>query len=520
MGSDPRVWFGVGGLFVGVFGVATLFLPLFPLGVVNLVFFTTLLLLAALYRPNWCFLLLVAVIPFETISILPAEFGFSLRPYQWVFVVLALALFIRVLSQRTPWRLFQHTQLDFWLALIPIGAFISGFASGGEGVRLAAIVASFYALYLLGRVFLKTAGDVRIAFITLFASGFVSLSFGILQNIAFEQGRLLQVVMPGRPNGTFAEPDWLGLFAVLLLVLAFSSLYRMLKGGSGDVFTAAPLQMLWQTLLLILVTIGLILTVSRSAWLAAFVAISVWVGVTLFAEGKRALRHILQSVQVLVIACIIALVIVVDVPLTRFDLLNRAESTATGLQEITVACDTVTELPEKIGSVDDLSAFQCRHINLEERSMLAAAGYSIQTIKRPDPNVVIRSDIYRKTWDEILAHPVLGIGWGNIGTVLGRDANGAAYNASNVWLELFLGAGLIGFLGLAGAFVFIGYRSLRVLFFEHGLDQVRSHLPLILSLLTAFLVFNLFNAGLLIGFVWISLAAVPALLLSRESQKL
>ncbi|MFZ1626768.1 MAG: hypothetical protein WAT81_03135, partial [Candidatus Moraniibacteriota bacterium] len=200
MRSNPDIWFAIGGLLVGSFGVAALLLPLFPLTPVNLIFFTVLLFLAAMYRPNWCFLLLMAVIPFETLSVLPVNFGFSLRPYQWVFLALATALFIRIISKRTPWPLFRCVRLDFWLALIPAGALVSGILSGGEGVRLALIVASFYALYLLGRVFLKTVGDVRVAFIAFGASGMASLLFGIMQNFAFERDVLLQVVMPGRPN--------------------------------------------------------------------------------------------------------------------------------------------------------------------------------------------------------------------------------------------------------------------------------------------------------------------------------
>ena len=517
MRDDPCLWFGLGGFLVGVFGVAALLFGTFPLGTVNLIFFTSLLFLGALYRPNWCFLLLAAVIPFETISLVPSDFGFSLRPYQWVFLLLATALLVRMMSRRTAWPLIQPTRLDFWLALIPIGAIISGLISGGEGVRLAFVVASFYGLYLLGRVFLKTPGDVRIAFITLISSSVVSLVFGIIQNIAFERGTLLQTVMPGRPNGTFAEPDWLGFFSAMLLIFIFTSLYRVPKETATD--NIPLLRIFWHSAVLIPVLITLILTVSRSAWLSAFVALVVWTGAALFSEGKGALGRILQSAQILVIACVVSLLIVVDVPLTRFELLNRAESTATGLQEITVACDAPTNLPREIGGLDDLQPFGCRHIDLEERAVLATAGFSIQTTRRPDPNVVIRSEIYRSTWAEIRTHPIFGIGWGNIGIVLGVDENGAAYNASNVWLEVLLGAGLIGLIGLIGALGEIFFRSAREIFDQKS-PAIREYLPLVLSALSVFLVFNLFNAGLLIGFVWICLAAAPVLLSMKTVNKL
>ncbi|MFZ1626898.1 MAG: O-antigen ligase family protein, partial [Candidatus Moraniibacteriota bacterium] len=325
-------------------------------------------------------------------------------------------------------------------------------------------------------------------------------------------------VMPGRPNGSFAEPDWLGFFSVLILIFVFTALYRLLKSTERDV-VIPPLQIFWQIFLLIPVFTALILTASRSAWLAAFVGLIVWTSVAIFSEGKNSLRRILQSVQILVITAVVALVIVIDVPLTRFDLLNRAESTATGFQEITVACETFTNLPEVINSIDDLRAFSCRHIDLEERALLTAAGFSIQTVQRPDPNIAIRSEIYRQTWSEIRAHPVLGIGWGNIGVILGRDENGAAYNASNIWLEVLLGAGLLGLLGLAGVFGEIIVQAGRECFSRKS-GQTQSQLALVLAVLSAFFVFNLFNAGLLIGFVWIAFSAVPAILLKHETKEL
>lgn len=510
---DPRVWFALGGLGIGTFGVAALWFGIFPLETVNLLFFTGLLFFGALYRPNWCFLLLMATLPFETVNVVSFHSGPALRPYQWVFLVISAALLVRLFSGRTWWPLIRFERLDAWLALVPIGAIISGLMWGGEGPRLAAVVVSFYALYLLGRVFLKTTGDVHVAFITLAASGAASLCFGIIQNIAFEQGRFLQAVMPGRPNGTFAEPDWLGFFSVLLLVLAFISLYRTLKvkETETDDTDSASFRILWRSLALLPILVTVILTVSRSAWLAAALAILVWAGTALLLEGKAAVHRMLQSLEILAIVCVVSLLIVVDVPLTRFDLLNRAESTATGLQEITIACASPTNLPTEIESVNELESFGCRHIALEEREVLAQAGLSIQTTRRPDPNVLIRSGIYRQTWGEIRAHPVFGIGWGNIGTVLGRDEHGAAYNASNVWLEVLLGAGVVGLVGLLGALGEILFCLVRGVSVARS-ALIQSHAPLVLSCLSVFVIFNLFNAGLLIGFVWICFAAVPALL--------
>lgn len=502
------------GLIVSTVGVSLSLLDTFPLGLVNFYFFSTLLFLLALYRPNWCFLLLVSVLPFEIITISPPSLDPSLRPYQWIFLILVSALLIRIFSGRTRWLLFTLSPIDFFLALIPVGALISGTLSGGEGIRLAIIVTSFYTLYLLSRVFLKTVGDLRIATHVFFSSGFVTAIYGIVENIAFEQNSSISSIMPGRPNAFFTEPDWLGFFVALLLILALAKLIVILqKYQSVDGAKKSITQILLLALLLLPIVTVLILTVSRSAWIAAFAGIFTLVLTASILHGREIIRPILQSGQIFIITFGLALVIAVDIPLTRFDLWNRTESTATGLQEITVACEIPIALPETITSLDELKAFGCRHINLEERAAFQSAGLSIQTVHRPDPNVAVRGEIYTKTWAEIRAHPVFGIGWGNIGGVLGTDMQGSAYNASNVWLELFLGAGLIGFLGLLGTVIFVLYQIFGKLF-RTTFDEREGGmgLPLAIALFLVFLTFNLFNAGLLIGLVWVGFAFFPPLL--------
>lgn len=514
---DPEIVFAFIGVTVGAISIALFLAGVFPLGPVNFWFFSVLLVLLGLYRPNWCFLFLVAVVPFEIITVSPDTLSLSLRPYQWVFLALSIALSVRVLSGRSRFPLFAPSRLDYFLALIPIGALISGVTSGGQGVRLAVIVISFYAFYLLGRVFLKTIGDIRIAMATLFASGLVTAVYGIAQNIAFEQGISLSAVMPGRPNGLFAEPDWLGFFMALLLALALSRLASTLE-QSADYLRQKWARLLFSATLLLPVLVALILTVSRSAWLAAVAGVLVWAATMILIRGKESFYLVLQSVQTLIIMFVVALLIVIDIPLTRFDLFQRAESTATGFQEITIACDTLTNLPGVIQSIDELAAFDCRHINLEDRTALQSAGFSIQTVRRPDPNVAIRSEIYGRTWEEIKTHPVFGIGWGNIGPILGTDAHGSSYNASNVWLEIVLGAGLIGLLGLFAALGFIVYQGARLARFRDQSSDAIASLPLIAAFLVMFFVFNLFNAGLLIGLVWLAFAMLPPLLPSRPTE--
>lgn len=514
---DPEVVFSLSGALVGVTGVVLFLGNVFPLSPVNFWFFSLLLLLLGLYRPNWCFLLLVVVLPFEIVAVSPDSLALSLRPYQWIFLTLAFALGVRILSGRSRLPLLTWSHLDYFLALIPIGALISGAIGGGQGLRLSIIVVSFYALYLLGRVFLKTVGDVRIAVATLFASGLVTVLYGIIQNVAFERGVILQAVMPGRPNALFAEPDWLGFFTALLLIIALARLAAVIRHSADDL-SRNWIRILLTALLLLPIVTTLILTVSRSAWLAAAAGVFVWASVTILLQGRESIRLVLQSIQTLLIVSVIALVIVIDIPLTRFDLFQRAESTATGLQEITIACDSPRELPETIEAIDELAALGCRHINLEEQTALHSAGFFIGTVRRPDPNVAIRSEIYARTWAEIKTHPVFGIGWGNIGPILGTDENGSAYNASNVWLEIILGAGVLGFVGLFGALGSIIYRGFApVLAKSERLGEEGIAVPIVMAFLAIFFVFNLFNAGLLIGLVWLALAAFSPLLPAKIS---
>lgn len=512
---DPEIVFACIGATVGAISIFLFLAGVFPLAPVNFWFFSVILVLLGLYRPNWCFLFLVAVLPFEIIIVSPDTFLLSLRPYQWIFLTLSIALSVRVCFGRNRFPLFASSHLDYFLALIPIGALISGFIGGGQGIRLGIIVVSFYAFYLLGRVFLKTIGDIRIAIVTLFASGLVTAVYGIAQNIAFEQGiSSLHAVMPGRPNGFFAEPDWLGFFMALLLAFALARLASTLE-QSADNLRHKWARFLFSAALLLPVLVVLILTVSRSAWLAAVAGAFTWAVTMMLIRGKESFHLVLQSVQTLIIMFVVALLIVIDIPLTRFDLFQRAESTATGFQEITIACDALTNLPAVIQSIDELAAFDCRHINLEDRTALQSAGFSIQTVRRPDPNVAIRSEIYGRTWKEIKAHSVFGIGWGNIGPILGTDAQGSSYNASNVWLEIGLGAGLIGLFGLFFALGFIVYQGARLVRFRDQSLAVVGAFPLVASFLVMFFVFNFFNAGLLIGLVWLAFAMLPPLLPSR-----
>lgn len=501
------------GLVISGLFIALYLSGLFPLSLVNFAFWSVFIGLACLYRPNWCFLLLLALLPLETVNLLPETFGAALRPYQWLCLLLVGALAFRVLSKRSTWPLFTLHPIDSFLFILVLGSFVSGIVAGGAGIRLAVIITSFYALYLLSRVFFKTVKDIALGTTVFVISSFSALIYGVMQNVSFERGGALMSVMPGRPNATYAEPDWLGFFTAALLLFVVTALLRSLRSiqaGQEGFFPKALLQ----ALALIPIATVLIISVSRSAWLAALIGLFTWCLTLLLCEGRNVVRPLFQTIELAVIAFIIALFIAVELPLTRFDLLHRAESTATGLQTITIACTGSAQAPETINDVAELASFGCRHINLEEREAFASAGQIITTTKRPDPNVAIRSVIYERTWDEIKAHPVIGIGWGNIGAILGVDENGAAYNASNLWLEAWLGAGLLGVLAFFLLFSWVAFQTGKIILKKISTTD-SGFIATSLAVLSVFFIFNLFNAGLLIGFVWVFLAMLPIMFPAR-----
>jgi hypothetical protein len=197
--------------------------------------------------------------------------------------------------------------------------------------------------------------------------------------------------------------------------------------------------------------------------------------------------------------------------LTNFQLLNRAQSAGSGLQKITVAC-VVTDCDCKrqgelknnyfINDVSELSQYGCKHINLEDVKQEKAQGKEIMEIYRKDPNVNIRSNIYQKSWQEIKKHSIIGIGWGSIGGILGRDGRGTILNSSNIFLETWLGAGSVGLLCFVVLLIYILLKSIIGYFYAKNYSQKALTIFIIISWF-GLVIFNLFNAGMFLGFFWL-----------------
>ncbi|MCX6765896.1 MAG: O-antigen ligase family protein [Candidatus Moranbacteria bacterium] len=474
----------------------------------DFLFFTLLFLLFSLYRPGWSFLFFVGTITLENINIAPGSLGIAVRPYQFFAGLTILAVLGRLVVGRLGFKLPRFSWYDIAPAVFAMSGFISvlGATDKNAGLKHSIVALSFVAIYFLARVFIQNIGDLKRIIPFFLSSGIVVIFYGIWQNIRFMKGLESFETMPGRPNATFAEPDWLGICLVLLLTVIYSLIYFF----NNLQLTTYNLQQkriylsnCW--LLVVGCLVLLILTVSRGAWLGVAAITIVFL---LFALTKLSVkirewqwRQFFQQFLFIAVAMIGSIGIVYIFNLTNFQIFNRIQSTGTGLQKITVSCEKDITLPEAIGNISALEQYNCRHINLEDIEKEKSAGNVIKEIYRTDPNVNIRGEIYRKSWQEIKKHPIFGIGWGNIGAVLGSDERRIALNSSNIFLEVWLGAGILGLLAIILIWVYILVRGIKY-FSKDDLGEKTLGLFLFsggLALITV----NLFNAGIFLGILWL-----------------
>lgn len=486
-------------------------LDLLPLGTGYFVLFSVLAIGGATYRPGWMFLLLVMALPLEAANLAPSGLGFDLRPYQLLETSLFLGLLIRFFSKRALPELPKFELPDALLLLIPIGSLpaLMNAPSTASSFKLSLVLFFLYGLYVLGRIYMRSLDDIRKVLPFVLVSGAIVLCYALFQNIRFLSGFDPFQAMPGRPDGGFPEPDWLGAYLIFLGAVFFSIFTGVFRGRfPGNRSGYLPMFLIGGASFTLLF-MTLLMTVVRSAWIG--MAAAVLVAVALFAYARREAKPVGTYAGSIGVALLLSVVLVSVVPLTRFDLLGRATSTV-GLQEITVSCDTGSalpvELPERISDISELGSYDCRHIDLEDIGSEKEGGNFVTTILRPDPSIGIRKDIYGISMREIGGHPILGIGWGSISRMLGTDDRGAGLNASNVFLEVWLGSGMLGIIGLAGFFAVVLARAARA--FRASAPGARfpeGVFPIfVLSVVSGLVVFNLFNSGLLLGFFWVLLA--------------
>ena len=478
--------FGSLGIFFSLNGVL-------PLGLGNFIFFSILIFLMALYRPVWIFLLLIGMLPYEIVDLAPAGFGIFLRPYQWLMLILLLAVAIRSLAKRPFFSPFHFVWTDALPVLFLVGAFLSSFgsASFGSSGKLALILGSFVALFFLIRFFVRTEKAAVQLLPFLLSSCGVIIVWSITQNILFALGKESFQVMAGRPNGTFSEPDWLGMYLLFPIALSLAWLYR------NDILRKRIRENILPTGMLFLGVLTLLLSMTRSAWLGLagmgiFFSGAVLITFLKLGDPKRAFLLLGKSG---VTVCL-ALAAVPILHLSRFSLFDRAISVG-GVQEITIACVDAGKAPERIHDVGELAEYGCRHILLEEKESFLESGYIVREIGRDDPNISIRQSVYGRAVSLAYEHPLRGIGWGAIGSELGTDERGSALNASNMFLEFWLGSGLIGLFAFSLLWFAYGFQSGKVALTGGG-SEVAFHLFFHLVWI-GFSIFNLFNSGILLG---------------------
>ncbi|PID52162.1 MAG: hypothetical protein CR972_03405 [Candidatus Moraniibacteriota bacterium] len=462
-----------------------------------------------LYRPIMIFALFVGLLPLEIISIAPEMFDFSVRPYQAMAVFMTLGMIgvtvVRPdIREKFVWNIF-----DTVITLFLFSGIISAVCTDiSQHVWMQTVIfCTFGLLYFVTRFFVTEKTNIIELMPIIISSGGVIGAYAIAQNIFFAVGWLHMEIMPGRPNATFAEPDWLGFYFVFVLAVYLSYLYYNAKQKHIRKFCDVVLYSI-----MLLISIALILTVARSAWLGAGVVFCVYFLVLIVQKRyKLFLRHVLWNGSLVV--CSIFLVLTFD--LTIFELGNRVQSTGTGDQEITVSC--VSNASQKtlidmghISNIGVLDEYECRHIDLEEIQAEELAGHHVFKMMRDDPNITIRANVYKKIITAIAEQPITGRGWGSGGEILGTDEAGTSLNTSNIFLEIALASGILGigtFLSLLFVIIFYTFHILR-----KSRDVVDNSIALFALLgLVAIFVPNMFNAGLLMGFVWVYFGFVAIL---------
>ena len=503
-------------------------LHILPLRLGDFIFFAILTLALTLYRPGWGFLFFVGTIMLENINLAPIDLGIAIRPYQFFGGLTILAMIMRLVTRRLDFKLIKVAWHDWMIIIFGVASFVSAlFSMNVAGsLKQSVILASFIALYFLVRNYIQSMDDLKKIIPFFLSSSIVVILYSIWQNVRFIQNYSSFEVMPGRPNGTFTEADWLGIFLLLLLAVAYSLMFYVYK-KRDVIIDAAQISnskfqisnkipnLNFQILkiflfgFLILIFITLILTVARSAWVGAVAVTTVFLFLV-FTQLKMNYKFwqwkdTINMKLIIIPSFVLSVCVVYFLHLTNFQLGNRLQSTGSGMQEITISCQNEGLSPHKgdLVPVEELEKINCKHINLEEIESEKRSGNFVTEVYRIDPNVSVRGEIYKKSWQLIKENPILGIGWGNISAYLGTDNRGAGLNASNIFLEIWLGSGIIGLVAFTIAWMLIFLRAITFLFF--AIQEEKALLLFILLGWFALTIPNLFNSGILLGFLWLFL---------------
>lgn len=461
-----------------------------------------------LFSPFSVFVLFLGSIPIEILSLLPGDEALGVHPYH-IFAFFAFVGWLLVyLRKRDIMRFPFFTFVDFGLILLVVGSLVSSFFSEQvtESFRLSGILLSFVFLYGVVRLFVTSWKEVKESIPYVIGGFFLTSVYGIFQNFAFlREWTFHNEIMPGRPNAFFPEADWLGFFVTLMLfVCTIVFLYLFLeKSTLKEKRRRLGMFCLWG--MLFLGYILLIISVSRSAWLAFFFG-NIVLGIVLFFRYRK---KMFRPLFFLGGGFLLSLVYIFMIPLTNFELHNRAQSSVSGFQMITISCVEEIALPQRIEVVQDLGQYGCRHILLEERDSEMMAGRYVIQIPRKDPNANIRKNVWNTSIQTIAQDPLFGIGWGGGEQIFGFDPRGEQLNASNIVFAFWLGSGILGVLGLCIIVFWLLVRAIRLMYGRRGAQEFFIGMLIVVSF-TAVGVFNVFNASEFLALLWVWLGMMVA----------
>ena len=192
-------------------------------------FFVLLALIMAIYRPGWVFVFFIGTIALENINLAPKSLGLMVRPYQLLGLLTILGISAQFLFKRLPFALPKLHWYDCAPIVFAFAGFLSAVGSSDKGLsfKQSVVALSFVALYFLVRVYIQSLDDLKRVAPFFLGSSILIVGYGIWQNIQFLHGKNSFEVMLGRPNGTFMEADWLGMYLVFLLAIVFAIIYKL-----------------------------------------------------------------------------------------------------------------------------------------------------------------------------------------------------------------------------------------------------------------------------------------------------
>ncbi|MFW5885202.1 MAG: O-antigen ligase family protein [Patescibacteria group bacterium] len=517
----------------------------FPMGLAAFAGAFLFFLVISLKKPAWVFWIFIILIPLERVIISSQEIPFSLRPFQFVGIALIFALIIKFFFRVAFFRKISFSQKvagfqktiskiktlsdkqDYLVFIfIAIAAFsISNAPNREVSLKQFLVLLSFGALYVLSRYFFQQKNKLQEALWFFVATSLPVLIFGLYQAVAPHFNWPDFQIFSGRVNSTFAEPDWFGVYLVFLAAIIYWLKLQLFKTNNETMVASWELRKAGQwaaNIYLSFVFLVLLLTVARSAW-AGFAGITVIYFFLLWRQGRIYFQKRLYPKKFfreglsLSILYAVSMALILVFNLSQFHFLNRAGSSLSGMEKITISCNQGSSVPDKINKIDELNQYECEHIKLEEISEEKEKGKLVREVFRPDPNVEIRKEIYAKTWQSIKKHPLIGQGLGSSSEILGEDDHGHGYNASNIFLEVWISTGLAGLAVFCGLFLWPAFTALRLLMRNSKLNY-GLNIFIILST-AAFLVPNLFNAGVFLGVFWVWLAIIAGYQTSSQKVK-